>query len=174
MKNNRVFSKMTALVMALMIVTIVASIGAGANSKSAPVAVKRSAMTELTQDQVEAGVEEYFASIGSLNVQRYTNNFAPDGTLEDPVGTPVVQGTAAISGYFGGIISPFTKIEPKIQEIVVCGHEAAVNWKLHLKTSTGKKVLIDGMGVFNFNQDGKLESVREFWDLQAFLAQLQS
>jgi len=30
------------------------------------------------------------------------------------------------------------------------------------------------MGVFNFNQDGKLESVREFWDLQAFLAQLQS
>jgi len=30
------------------------------------------------------------------------------------------------------------------------------------------------MGVFKFNQQGKIQSLREFWDLAGFLAQLQS
>ncbi|MGE0129915.1 MAG: nuclear transport factor 2 family protein [Blastocatellales bacterium] len=129
---------------------------------------------DLTPAQIEAGVEEYFASIGSLDVQRYVNNFAPDGVLEDPVGTPPIQGTQAIAAYFGAIIAPFSDIKPRIQEIVVSGQEAAVNWKLKLKTTTGKVIFIDGMGTFKFNQDGKLQSVREFWDLAAFLAALQN
>ena len=55
----------------------------------------------------------------------------------------------------------------------MCSQEAAVNWKLRLKTTTGKVIIIDGMGVFKFNSEGKLQSVREFWDLAAFLSQLQ-
>ncbi len=141
---------------------------------SARGAVSPSTTANLTQDQIEAAVEEYFASIGSLDVSRFANNFAADGVLEDPVGTPPVQGTSMIAAYFGAIIAPFSEIKPKIQDVIACGHEAAVNWKLQLTTTTGKKITIDGMGVFNFNQDGKLQSVREFWDLAAFLAQLQS
>jgi steroid delta-isomerase len=128
---------------------------------------------DLTPPEIEAAVEEYFASIGSLDVQRFVNNFAPDGVLEDPVGTPPVQGTQAIAVYFGAIITPFSEIKPYVQEVVVCGQEAAVNWKLRLKTTAGKVIIIDGMGVFKFNQQGKLQSVREFWDLAPFLAQLQ-
>ena len=94
--------------------------------------------------------------------------------LEDPVGTPPVQGTQAIAAFITNIIAPFSEIKHNIQEITVCGNEAAVNWKLKLKTTTGKRITIDGMGVFKFNQAGKLVSVREFWDLAAFLAQLQS
>jgi steroid delta-isomerase len=128
---------------------------------------------DLTPAEIEAAVEEYFASVGSLDVQRFMNNFAPDGVLEDPVGTPPLQGAQAIAAYFGAIIAPFSEIKPYIQEVVVCGQEAAVNWKLRLKTKAGKVIFIDGMGVFKFNQQGKLQSVREFWDLAAFLAQLQ-
>ena len=128
---------------------------------------------DLTPDQIEAAVEEYFASVGAFDVPRYVNNFAPDGVLEDPVGTPPVQGTQAITAYITSIIAPFSEIKHNIQEVVVCGNEAAVNWKLKLTTTTGKHITIDGMGVFSFNQEGKLQSVREFWDLAAFLEQLQ-
>ena len=140
---------------------------------SSPRAASRP-MVNLTPEQIEAAVEEYFNAVGAFDVQRYVNTFAPDGVLEDPVGTPPIQGTAAISAFITSIIAPFSQIKHKIQDINVCGHEAAVNWKLHLTTTTGKKITIDGMGVFNFNQSGKLQSVREFWDLEAFLAQLQS
>lgn len=128
----------------------------------------------LTPEQMEAAVEEYFASIASLDVQRYVNNFAANGVLEDPVGTPPVQGTQAIAGYFGAISAPFSQIKAKVQEVIPCGQEAAVNWKLNLTRADGKKIQIDGMGVFKFDQTGKLQSVREFWDLAAFLAQMQN
>jgi steroid delta-isomerase len=131
------------------------------------------APTGLTPEQVEAAVEEYFNAVGAFDVQRYVNTFASDGVLEDPVGTPPVQGAAAITAFITNIIAPFSEIKHKIQDINVCGNEAAVNWKLQLKTTTNKHIVIDGMGVFKFNEAGKLQSVREFWDLAAFLEQLQ-
>src|SRR5262245_12432258 len=62
--------------------------------------VEAAATYDLTPEQIEAAVEEYFASISSLNAQRFVNNFAPDGVFEDPVGTPPIQGTQAIAAYF--------------------------------------------------------------------------
>lgn len=135
--------------------------------------VEAAANYDLTPEQIEAAVEEYFASISSLNAQRFVNNFAPDGVFEDPVGTPPIQGTQAIAAYFTAITSSFSQIKHNVQEVIVCGQEAAVNWKLRLKTTTGKTITIDGMGVFKFNQQGKLQLVREFWDLAAFLEQMQ-
>jgi steroid delta-isomerase len=164
MKNQNLFLKrMLALATALMLLVVTSA-----------TRVEAAASYDLSPEQIEAAVEEYFASIGSLDVQRYVNNFAPDGVLEDPVGTPPIQGTQAIAAYFGAIITPFSEIKPYVQEVIVGGQEAIVNWKLKLKTTTGKVIIIDGMGVFKFNQQGKLQSVREFWDLAAFLAQLQS
>lgn len=163
MRNQNVFmKKMMALATALMFFVVTAT-----------ARVEAATTYDLTPEQIEAAVEEYFASIGSLDVQRFVNNFAPDGVFEDPVGTPPIQGTEAIGAYFVAVTAPFTEIKANVQEVIVGGQEAAVNWKLRLKTTTGKKITIDGMGVFKFNQQGKLLSVREFWDLAAFLAQLQ-
>ncbi len=185
MKNRSLFVKMMSLTVVVITLAIAVPLSAGAASSKAMlatqarayhlarVAMKAPVPMTMTAEQIEAAVEEYFDSIGSLNVQRFVNNFATDGVLEDPVGTPPIQGTQAIAAYFAAIIAPFSEIKPKVQDVIVCGHEAAVNWKLRLRTTTGKHITIDGMGVFNFNQAGKLQSVREFWDLAAFLAQLQ-
>lgn len=140
----------------------------------AKAAVSPVAAQNLTPEQMEAAVEEYFAAVRAKDVQRFVNTFAPDGVLEDPVGTPPVQGTPAIAAFLTNLIAPFSEIKSKVQEVIPCGQEAAVNWKINLTTTTGKKLTVDGMGIFKFNQAGKLESVREFWDLAAFLAQLQS
>jgi steroid Delta-isomerase len=170
MKNQSMFLKMTALMMVLMSLPFAAPLRAASPN---PMAAPAAAMVSMTPEQIEAAVEEYFDAVGAFDVQRYVNTFAPDGVLEDPVGTPPIQGTQAITAFITNIIAPFSEIKHKIQDINVCGHEAAVNWKIHLKTTTGKKIIIDGMGVFTFNQNGKLQSVREFWDLAAFLADLQ-
>lgn len=172
MNGQRVFLKSIALTAMLIIFTITIPSGAGASSFK-PATGSPVMMQNMTPEQVEAAVEEYFDAVGAFDVQRYVSNFAPNGVLEDPVGTPPVQGSAALTAFITNIIAPFSEIKHKIQDINVCGNEAAVNWKLHLKTTTGKKIVIDGMGVFSFNQQGKLQSVREFWDLQAFLADLQ-
>jgi steroid Delta-isomerase len=163
MRSQSQFSKkMMALVTALMFFVV-----------SSATRVEATASYDLTPAQIEAAVEEYFDSLASLDVQRFVNNFAPDGVFEDPVGTPPIQGTQAITAYVGAIFPQFREGKSRIQEVIVCGQEAAVNWKLRLKSMTGKVIIIDGMGIFKFNSQGKLQSVREFWDLAALSAQLQ-
>lgn len=176
LKDRVTTMKMSLVVSGLLLLGLMMG---GISARLVPSAQAKSAVSPtvtqgLTPEQIEAAVEEYFASIGSLDVQRFANNFAPNGVLEDPVGTPAVQGQQTIGAFFASIIAPFSEIKPKVQEIIPCGQEAAVNWKLNLKMASGKKITIDGMGVFKFNQAGKLVSVREFWDLAAFLEQLQS
>jgi hypothetical protein len=85
----------------------------------------------------------------------------------------MAKGTQAIAAYIGAIFLQFREGKSRIQEVIVCGQEAAVNWKLRLKTTTGEVIVIDGMGVFKFNSQGKLQSVREFFDLAAISAHLQ-
>src|SRR2546421_4422018 len=159
--------KNLALIAVLLSLAVVATPVRATNSSSS------FAAQGLTTTQIEAAVEEYFASAASFDAQRYVNNFDPNGVLEDPVGPPPIQGAQALAAFITNITAPFSEIKPKIEEIIVCGNEAAVNWKLKLTTKTGKHITIDGMGVFSFNQAGKLQSVREFWDLAAFLEQLQ-
>lgn len=174
-KNHSTKIKTSFLLLCLLTLGLLTGTNSGLFGHSVQAKTVNSATTiNLTPEQIEAAVEEYFASIGSMDVQRFANNFAATGTLEDPVGTPAVQGTQAIAAFFGTIITPFSQIKPKVQEVIPCGQEAAVNWKLNLTTTTGKKITIDGMGIFKFDQSGKLESVREFWDLAAFLSQLQN
>jgi len=161
MRIRNIFLKMMAA-MALMFVVV-----------SSSTRVEAAVTDDLTQDQIEAAIEEYFAALGALDAQRLANCFAPDGALEDPVGTPPIQGAQNIAAYIAERAALVSDIKPHIQEIVVCGQEAVVNWKLKLKTTTMKVIILDGMGVFKFNQQGKLQSVREFFDLAALLSQLQ-
>jgi steroid delta-isomerase len=124
--------------------------------------------------RILAAVEEYFASVGSFDVERFANNYATDGVLEDPVGTPPIEGRQAIAAFYAAGIASLSEIKPKVQKVIVGGNEAIVNWKIKSKTTTGKQITVDGMGLFKFDSAGKLSAVREFFDLAAFLAQLQS
>jgi steroid Delta-isomerase len=97
-----------------------------------------------------------------------------NAVVEDPVGSPPIQGTQAIAASYLQSVAAFSAIKMKAEEIIVCGDEAATKWKAHLTTTTGKKFKVGGIGIYKFNQAGKLTLVREFFDVEDFLAQLQN
>ena len=163
MRNQSLFlKKMMALATALMFLA--------ASSVSR---VEAAATYDLSSDQIEAVIEEVFAGLAAFDVQRVVNNFASDAVVEDPVGTPPIQGTQAIAAYLGTFPSLFSQIKLYSLDVKVRGQEAAVNWRLRFKTKTGNVFFMEGVGIFKFNQEGKIQSEREFFDLAAFLAQLQ-
>src|SRR4051794_23928468 len=73
------------------------------------------------QKQIEAAIYEYWLSIQSLNPERFGANFAPDGTLEDPAGTPPVVGRQAIAAFFGGGFQALGigRVTPRIKQMLV-------------------------------------------------------
>lgn len=163
MRNQSLFVKrMTALAAALMLLVA-----------SSVTRVEAVTPQSLTPEQTEAVIEEVFAGLAAFDVQRVVNNFAPEAVIEDPVGTPPIQGTQAITAYLGTFPTLFSEIKLYSLDVKVCGQEAAVKWRLRFKTKTGNVFFLDGIGLFKFNQEGKIVSEREFFDLAYFLAQLQ-
>ena len=163
MRNKSMFVKqMAALAMALMFLVA-----------SGVTRVEAAATNDLTSEQTEAVIEEVFAGLAAFDVPRVVNNFATDAVVEDPVGTPPIQGTQAIAAYLGTFPTLFSEIKLYSLDVKVCGQEAAVKWRLRFKTKTGNVFFLDGVGIFKFNQEGKIQSEREFFDLAYFLEQLQ-
>ena len=126
-----------------------------------------------TSEQIEAVLEDVFTKFVAFDAQGAVSHFASDATVEDPVGTPPIQGAQAITAYLQTFPTLFSQIKLHSLDVTVCGQEAAVKWRLRFKTQTGNVFFLDGVGIFKFNQEGKIQSEREFFDLAYFLAQLQ-
>lgn len=162
MKNQSLFlKKMTALAIALMFLIV-----------STATRVEAAPTQALTPDQMEAVIEDAFAGLMTFDVQRVVNNFAPDAVLEDPVGTPPMQGTQAIAAYLATFPTIFNQLKLYSLDIKVRGHEAAVTWRIRFTTKSGNVFFLEGIGFFKFNQEGKIQLEREFFDLDYFLSQL--
>ena len=163
MRNQSLFvRRMTALAAALMFLFATSA-----------TRVEAAATRELNSEQKEAVIEEVFAGLVAFDVQRVVNHFAPDAVVEDPVGTPPIQGTQAIAAYLGTFPTLFSELKLYSLDTKVCGQEVAVKWRLRFKTRTGNVFFLDGVGIFKFNEEGKITSEREFFDLAYFIAQLQ-
>jgi steroid Delta-isomerase len=164
MRNRSLFvKKMMALATALMFL-ITANV----------TRVEAAPNPELTPQQIEAVIEDTFAGLVSFDVPRVMNHFAADAVVEDPVGTPPMQGSQAIAAYLATFPTLFSQMKLYSLDIKVGGQEAAVKWRLRFTTKTGKTFFLDGIGHFQFNQEGKIQHEKEFFDLAYFLEQLQS
>src|SRR5215203_4783440 len=154
--------KVTALAMALMFLVA-----------SSVTRVEAAATQDLTPEQIEAVIEDAFAGLMAFDVQRVINNFSSDAVLEDPVGTPPMQGTQAIAAYLGTFPTLFSQMKLYSLDVKVRSQEAAVKWRIRFTTKTGNVFFLEGIGFFKLNQEGKIELEREFFDLDYFIAQLQ-
>ncbi len=163
MRNQSLFVKrMTALAAALLFLFA-----------SNVTRVEAAATNNLTPEQTEAVIEDAFTKLAALDTPGVMSYFADDAVLEDPVGTPAIQGKEAITAYVATFQGLFSKMKIHSLDIKVRGQEAAVAWRFKFKTKTGNVFFMDGIGIFKLNQEGKIESEREFFDLDYFLAQVQ-
>ena len=162
MRNLSFVKRMTALAMALMFLVA-----------TNVTRVEAAATPDLTSQQVEAVIEDAFAGLVTFDVQRVINNFSSDAVLEDPVGTPAMQGTQAITAYLETFPTLFNQMKLYSLDIKVRGREAAVKWRIRFSTKTGNVFFLEGIGFFKLNQEGKIELEREFFDLDYFIAELQ-
>lgn len=117
---------------------------------------------------MRAFVTRYFAlALDASDVSAFTELFAPDGVLEDPVGTPPLRGREAIGQFLAAGRSLIERTEYEIRDVLSCGHESAVRWSAVVTTRRGHRIAIEGIGIFSFDDQRKLRSVREFYDVAA-------
>src|SRR5215213_7798939 len=162
MRNLSFVKRMTALAMALMFLVA-----------SNVTRVEAAPVNNLTPEQIEAIATNMFNKFAAMDAQGTASLFAANGTIEDPVGTTPIQGTQAIIAYLETFPTILDEIRIQSFDVTVAGQEAALKWRLRFKTKSGNVFFVDGIGILKINEDGKVQSDREYFDLAYFQAQLQ-
>ena len=154
--------KMTALAMALMFL-VAANV----------MRVEAAPANTLAPEQIEAIVRNMYDKFTAFDAQGTTDCFAANGTIEDSVGTTPIQGSQAILAYQQSFPTLLDEMRFQSVDITVGGQEAAVKWRMRFKTKTGNVFFLEGIGILKVNEDGKIQSARNFFDLVYFMSQLQ-
>ena len=129
-------------------------------------------MNEISPDRISRAVRGYFLAIRAMDADAFANSFAEDGTTYDPVGSPGITGRTAIRDFLISIAQNFKSVSLTEDSVFVAGNGAAVKWTGKGTSTTGKEVNFEGVDVFEVNEDGKIQTVRAYWNPAEMIAQL--
>ena len=117
-----------------------------------------------TPEQVREAVDTYVAAYQENDRAKLLEAFAPDGVMEDPVGTPPHVGRDAIGAFWDSAHQLADRLSFDVRDVVVCGSEAVMVFQIRAQIGDGG-MLIDAVDVFEVGDDGKIRQVKAFFDL---------
>ena len=126
----------------------------------------------MSADVIARTIREYFAALRAMDEKRWVNTFAVDAVSHDPVGTPVIEGHAKLAEFFQTITAAFKEVGLTENDVFINDNSAAVKWTGRGTSKGGKNVKFEGIDVFEFNDAGKIQTLRAFWNPAEMVAQL--
>ena len=127
---------------------------------------------QVPAERVSRVVRAYFLAIRAMDPEAIASTFADDGTTYDPVGSAGVTGREAIREFFSSIFKNFKSAALTEDSIFVAGDGAAVKWTGKGTSANGKNVNFEGIDVFEVDVDGKIRTIRAYWNPAEMIAQL--
>ena len=108
-------------------------------------------------------VDDYLAAFPKKDREAFLGCFADDAEQVDPVPSPPNIGKEAIGRFWDNIVGMAERMEPQLDRVNVCGNEAAVVFTMNARTGDGGGA-IDIVDILEVNDDGKISSLRAYWD----------
>jgi steroid delta-isomerase len=111
-------------------------------------------------EQIRATVTRYLAAVADGTARDIADCYAPDATVEDPVGSEPRRGRAAIEEFYTPLEA--ASRETKLLTIRVAGDSAVFHFLVRTKLP-GQTVEVEPIDLMTFNADGLITSMRAFW-----------
>ena len=119
------------------------------------------ARTVTEPAKMEAAVQAYVAAFEAGSADRVADLFAPDATIEDPIGSPAHHGREAIRAFYREAMKPGPKL--KLEGPIRVGGDFAVFPFSVTVSHGGHGMRIDVIDTFRFNAEGQVVEMRAFW-----------
>jgi limonene-1,2-epoxide hydrolase len=120
----------------------------------------------------EKVVSDLFAAWTRLDLDGIMSHFTDDGVWDNvPMNAPA-KGKAAIREMTHGFLKDTTRFEAKILKTVHVGNTLMNERVDTLAMKSGKTAVVPVVGVFEFNDAGKIVAWRDYFDLGTFTKQI--
>ncbi len=113
------------------------------------------------EQKITDAVNTYITAFENEDLDAIMGIYADDCSVEDPVGSPVKQGRAAVQEFYKGAIKMKVKLQLEGQ-IRIAGNEAAFAFSGEVDTGDGI-MTFNPIDVMVFNDEGKVTSMRAFF-----------
>lgn len=111
--------------------------------------------------------------------QAWLDNFASDGTVEDPVGPSMFdeagvghRGPEQLSDFWDKTIGTTEKIDFAFDKEIICGDEVAYIGTI-VTHIAGHITEADGVFTYRVDSDGNLAALRAFWEVEKTMQSLR-
>lgn len=114
-----------------------------------------------TPEQIRATAEAYVAALDRSDTDALAALYAEGATVEDPVGSPVREGNAAIDEFYGNLAG--LRMDAKLLEVRVCGRELLFNFELVTHFDENTRTTINVWDNMVLDEEGKVLSMKAYW-----------
>jgi steroid delta-isomerase len=128
--------------------------------------------TLIDQNKMQQTVAAYFAAIRAMDAQAWVATMAEDAISHEP-DNPPLQGHIALGQFFQGLADTFETVGLTEEFVSIVGNQAAVKWRGQGVGKNGRAVTFEGIDLFEFNADGKIQTLYAYWDPAAMMRDLQ-
>src|SRR6478736_2126106 len=111
-------------------------------------------------DRIRQVVDDYIRLVGTGTADEIVALYAADATVEDPVGTDVRTGHAAIREFYAGL-EGLTQ-ETRLITARVAGGEAAFVFEI-ITRAGDKTYTLAPLDAMTFDDDGLITTMRAYW-----------
>jgi steroid Delta-isomerase len=114
------------------------------------------------------------SAVEARDRQAWLALFAEDAVVEDPIGPSAFdpegaghRGLEAIAAFYDNVIAANESIRFTIHQSILCGDEAANVGVICITFAGGTAVEVDGVYIYRRSPEGKIASLRAFWEVDA-------
>ena len=111
-------------------------------------------------DRIRAVVDDYVRLVGTGTADEIVALYAEDATVEDPVGTEVRRGHAAIREFYAPLEA--MQQETRLLALRVAGGEAVFHFEI-VTRADGAAYTLAPIDHMVFDDDGRVTAMRAFW-----------
>ena len=127
------------------------------------------AAREMSQRSMDA--------VGARDRAGWLALWAEDGWVEDPIGTSFIDptglghhGPEARAAFWDNNIGSTESVRFEMKDSFACGNEVANIATIHITLPGGATSRCEGVFVYRLDDQGKLLSLRAFWELDRMMA----
>ena len=106
--------------------------------------------------------KRYIQALCDTDIDGMVALYAPDGSMEDPVGTPAHRGHDALRTFYGGVVPHLTA--EIISPICVTEYFASFCVRGKMDFGNGTVRYLDAVDVFEFDDAGRIVRARAYWN----------
>ncbi|MBL1078557.1 nuclear transport factor 2 family protein [Nocardia sp. 2] len=105
-------------------------------------------------------VEQYVKLVATGPTEEIVQLYAEDAVVEDPIGSEPRRGHEKIRELYAALEA--MERETELHTVKVAGNHAAVSFTM-VGTFSGQRMTLDPIDVMEFDDEGKIISMRAYW-----------